>query len=130
MCIRDSEHAVQLWKTHDLKAQKEGGRRTIYSSVKEIGRPKDKYTGEWHDNAKEGMGTQIYKNQNRYVGTWKNGARDGQGEYYKMMEGTLVKMYSGEWREGFRHGRGMFFGENGELYDLSLIHISEPTRPY
>eukprot|EP00658_Telonema_sp_P-2_P036374 TRINITY_DN26334_c0_g1_i2.p1 TRINITY_DN26334_c0_g1~~TRINITY_DN26334_c0_g1_i2.p1 ORF type:complete len:432 (-),score=91.45 TRINITY_DN26334_c0_g1_i2:326-1450(-) len=113
---------TQLWKTNDAKAQKEGGRKTIYSSVKAMGRPKDQYTGEWHGNKKEGMGTQIFKNQDRYVGTWANGKRDGQGEYYKMVNGQLFKSYSGEWKDGARHGRGMLFGKDGELYDGAWVN--------
>jgi len=109
---------LQLWKTSDMQAQKEGGRRTIYSSVKSMGRPKDEYTGQWNDNKKEGMGTQMYKNKDRYVGLWENGKRHGQGEYFKMVDDhTLVKRYSGQWADGFRHGRGMLFGDDAELYD-------------
>ena len=112
-----TEKPVRLWKTNDAKAQKEGPRRTIYSSVKEVGRAKEQFTGQWHDNKKDGMGSQVYKNEDRYVGTWQDNKRHGQGEYYKMVKGQLVKRYSGEWREGLRDGRGMLFGDNGELYD-------------
>jgi len=111
------EKPLQLWKTSDMKAQKEGPRRTIYSSVKSVGRPKDEYTGQWNDNKKEGMGTQAYKNEDKYVGLWQNGKRHGQGEYFKKVDDQLVKRYSGEWVDGFRHGRGMLFGDDAELYD-------------
>merc|ERR1711907_41390 len=111
------EKPTRLWKTNDAKAQKEGPRRTIYSSVKEVGRAKETFTGQWHDNQKDGMGTQVYKNEDRYVGTWQNNKRHGQGEYYKMVKGQLIKRYAGEWKNGLRDGLGMLFGDDGELYD-------------
>jgi len=109
---------TQIWKINDAAAQKSGPRKTIYASSKTITNQKNNYTGEWHNNMKEGMGTQIYKNGNKYIGMWQQDQRHGKGEYYvKIDSGELVKRYSGEWVNGCRHGRGMLFGKEESLYD-------------
>merc|ERR1711988_224140 len=109
---------TQLWKINDAAAQKSGTRKTIYASTKHVTMTKDNYTGDWQNNLKEGMGTQVYKNGNKYIGMWRNNVRDGHGEYYVHIgNGELVKRYSGEWVDGMRHGKGMLYGKGGELYD-------------
>merc|ERR1711907_776575 len=109
---------TQLWKINDIAAQKSGARKTIYSSTKNVTAHKENYTGEYHNNLKEGMGTQIYKNGNKYIGMWHEDQRHGKGEYYVSVgNDELVKRYSGEWVNGMRHGRGMLFGKEESLYD-------------
>lgn len=109
---------TQLWRINDAAAQKSGPRKTIHSSTREPGRPKESYCGDWHNNMKEGMGSQIDKKGNKYTGMWHLDKRHGQGEFYEHIgNGDLVKRYSGEFFEGHRHGKGMLFGKNGALYD-------------
>ena len=88
----------QLWKLNEIAAKKQGVRRSIYeikrkSSINEdddinpsetqkeweIGKT---YTGEWHNDLRDGYGVQIWSNLCKYEGDWKHDQRNGHGIYW------------------------------------------------
>ena len=94
----DSFQTTQLWKLNEAAAKKEGVRRSIYEikckrksnededdldlSIPqewEIGKT---YTGEWHNDLRDGYGVQIWSNQCKYEGEWKHDQRNGYGVYW------------------------------------------------
>ncbi|GFH30673.1 MORN repeat-containing protein 3, partial [Haematococcus lacustris] len=83
----------QLWKTHDIKAQKEGAHHTVYWVSGE------RYQGEWSDNKRHGKGTVVYKNGDKYEGDWANGLRHGLGTLWIFKGGKYIVRYNGEWRQ-------------------------------
>ena len=94
-------NATQLWKTNDLKSNKNGLRSTIYriknkefdyesKTLNEIDtelggqsltlfKISGEYTGEWKNNLREGYGVQIYSNGDKYEGEWIQNERSGEG---------------------------------------------------
>lgn len=121
-----------LWKTHDMKANKQGQRSTISwvgrSIVGEDGlatgqRAKGaSYHGEWGENKKSGYGVQVSPSGEKYEGQWGNGLRNGEGTLWVRMgpkATKLRKLYVGGWRDDQRHGRGTCFLKNGEFFQGS-----------
>merc|ERR1711998_104559 len=101
----DNTPPQPLWRSNDGKAQKHGSRRNVYWAKKEKGdwRTGSQYLGEWHDNRKEGKGTQVYASGNKYVGGWSAGQRFGVGTYWVKEGGQLRKQYAGEWFNNMHH---------------------------
>ena len=76
-----------------------------------------KYEGDWVEGKREGKGVMTWKNGNKCDCEWKNDKRHGKGT----LTYSNGDKYEGEWKNGKKDGKGIH---------LSLIHISEPTRPY
>uniref|UniRef100_A0A3P9L5I8 MORN repeat-containing protein 3 n=1 Tax=Oryzias latipes TaxID=8090 RepID=A0A3P9L5I8_ORYLA len=93
---------------------KSGFRHTVFSLNG------DKYTGEWQDNRKHGIGIQMWKNTGAvYNGEWRFGKYDGYGTYYVLdpeSKGYVWK-YDGEWKNGKKHGYGIYFYNNTAVYE-------------
>lgn len=106
----------QLWKTHDLKAQKDGPHGTVYWVSGE------RYQGEWRDNQRHGKGTVIYKNGDKYEGDWSEGLRHGLGTLWIYKGGKYVVRYNGEWRDDSPSGHGTFFEDNNDSYEGDWDH--------
>ncbi len=88
-----------LWKDWDRRAQKEGLHATFYATNK------DEYTGEWHDNKKEGKGVYKWTSKGEiYEGEWKNDMRNGFGNISTLQaDGSYKKYYSGGWKNDKTH---------------------------
>jgi hypothetical protein len=54
-----------------------------------------KYTGEWKDGSRYGLGTLTYRSGAKYAGEWKDGNRHGQG----IMTYTGGRTDSGVWAD-------------------------------
>ena len=69
-----------------------------------------RYEGNWHENAKAGIGKMQYNNIGEYHGYWENGRRHGEGVFtYKNGD-----VYSGWWKYGEKSGHGYYlFKETG-----------------
>src|SRR5450759_155711 len=80
------------------KSGKVSNKKVYYSTPKNI---KGTYKGEINDGKFHGNGTLVLKSGDTYIG---------------------------EFQYGKYHGKGKFTWSDGRVYDLSLIHISEPTR--
>ncbi|KAL6762997.1 hypothetical protein V8C86DRAFT_2505292 [Haematococcus lacustris] len=106
----------QLWKTHDIKAQKEGAHHTVYWVSGE------RYQGEWSDNKRHGKGTVVYKNGDKYEGDWANGLRHGLGTLWIFKGGKYIVRYNGEWRQDTPTGHGTFFLDNGDTYEGDWVN--------
>ena len=46
-----------------------------------------KYTGEWKDDYKKGIGVECFVNGNRYEGEYDKGEKEGKGVLY-MVDGS------------------------------------------
>ncbi|KAF6716524.1 MORN repeat-containing protein 3, partial [Oryzias melastigma] len=93
---------------------KSGFRHTVFSLNG------NKYTGEWQDNKKHGIGTQIWKNTGAvYNGEWRFGKYDGYGTYYVLEpeSKSYVWKYDGEWKNGMKHGYGIYFYNDTAVYE-------------
>lgn len=62
------------------------------------------FSGEYKDDAKNGMGTFVYPDGSKYVGEWVNDERQGQGTY-TYANGDV---YRGEWKAGRKNGVGIY----------------------
>ena len=98
-----------------LQAKKHGPHKTVFFPNG------PRYVGEWKDDLRHGKGCQFYKSGAKYEGDWAHDLRHGLGILWGYQEKKYRIKYSGEWYEGIPNGVGTH---------LSLIHISEPTRPY
>ena len=78
------------------------------------------YDGEFSLGRFHGQGTLVYADGRRYEGEFRNNIIEGRGKL-DYGDGTG---FEGFFRNGRPHGQGV------RMYILSLIHISEPTRPY
>ena len=103
--LKPIEKYEPLWKEWDKKAQKEGLHATFYTINK------DQYTGEWHDNKKEGKGVYNWVNKNEiYEGEWKDDKRNGFGNLScKGPDGNYKKIYSGGWKNNRQHVINLIF---------------------
>ena len=92
------------------------------------------YKGKWETGKKHGHGTFSWSNGNKYVGEWNFGVIHGQGTYIY----SNGNKYTGKWRTVKNMGKvhtiipvDLNMKVNSRTGQwLSLIHISEPTRPY
>jgi hypothetical protein len=63
--------------------------------------PWTKYTGEWCDGVREGVGTCNFVDGSTYTGSWRFDQPFGEGDF-KNGDGTYH--FVGEWQYGLRHG--------------------------
>jgi hypothetical protein len=89
------------------------------------------YTGEWRDNAPNGIGTTIASNYPEgYAGEFKDGKPNGKGSY-RYLNGDV---YTGDIVSGKFHGYGKLVKSNGHIiegiweYD-SFIGLSKNSTP-
>ena len=84
---------IPLAVINDLKAQKNGTKKTVFwvkkKKKKEDGTVKgekwstsQQYSGDWKENKKHGYGIKIYDNKDKYEGYWENDLRNGKGTYW------------------------------------------------
>ena len=83
----------------------------------------DVYVGGWKDGKFHGHGIILYATGIKSAGYYVDGKKNGQ---FSETFPDGFKYY-GEYKDGLRNGYGTAISAGG---DLSLIHISEPTRPY
>lgn len=77
-----------------------------------------KYTGNFKDGIKDGLGSMGFITGARYEGMWSQGRMHGKGLYI-WADG---RRYEGEWVRGERHGAGMSTMANGEKHEGGYIH--------
>ena len=115
------------WKDWDKRAQKEGLHATFYTTNK------DQYTGDWHDNKKEGKGVYNWVSKGEiYEGEWKADKRNGFGNLsVKQKDQTYKKVYSGGWKNNKRHVSSRrleaWFGHELTTPVVSIHRATEPT---
>ena len=83
-------------------------------------------TGCKEGNCENGYGKWVYTDKTTYEGEWVGTKKHGQGTE-TWPNGYI---YKGEFKNSEWSGQGTLTFPNGATYILSLIHISEPTRPY
>lgn len=126
---RDSSH-VQLWKINDKKADRNGVHKSMYIVKKHNDHKKivptntktykvnSVYKGDWKDNKKNGLGSQIYPNKEKYEGEWMENKRSGKGTFWTLdKRGKYIRDYTGEWFNDRKHGLGTQFFLSGDKYD-------------
>ena len=79
---------------------------------------KDKYTGKWKNDKKNGHGRMTYTDGISYTGQWKNGMKHGEGKcVYSTSTGTECEnSYDGNWDTDKRHGYGIRKYVDGDTY--------------
>lgn len=120
---------IPLCKINDLKAQKNGTKKTVFW-VKKKKKQEDgtikgekwttsqQYTGDWKENKKHGYGIKIYDNKDKYEGYWENDLRNGKGTYWLCIgKNKYRKLYSGDWKNNQKEGNGIYFYKDGSCYD-------------
>merc|ERR1719313_2360714 len=121
--------ASQMWKTNDAKANKTGPRHTVYwvrhnkkyATNKRLGLKNSegkysggsRYTGDWRDNKRHGLGIFYYKNGAKYEGEWRSGLKHGHGK----MVYANGDVYEGDWMDDQRAGLGVLTLANGDTYE-------------
>lgn len=121
---------AQLWKINDKKADRNGVHKSMYTVKQYVDQKKivpsntktykvnSVYKGDWKDNLKNGLGSQIYPNKDKYEGEWKDSKRSGKGTFWTVdKRGKYIRDYTGEWLEDKKHGLGTQFFLNGDKYD-------------
>ena len=82
------------------------------------------YKGNYKDGNQDGPWVLYWSNgQLSYKGTYKDGKKDGPWVHYYFLNGQVSSR--GDYKVGNQDGPWVYYHSN-----LSLIHISEPTRPY
>lgn len=95
-----------------------------------------RYVGEVRNNAIDGYGTIIFKDNEKYIGDFVQGVFEGQGTLTKADggiysgqflggayhgRGTLTdsagNRYTGDFRNGLRHGQGTLTSANGDRFN-------------
>mgnify|MGYP005830754605 CR=1 FL=1 len=103
--------------------------KSVFGKVADMKWAGGVYTGEVSKGVPNGQGTQTFPDLGQYVGQFKDGLPHGHGTLTTDSGNTYV----GEFKDGELHGQGTMNYASGSKYTgefLSLIHISEPTRPY
>jgi hypothetical protein len=137
---------INKWTLASEKSLKTGPHKTMFNVKRELStgvlkydiyRPQGTYAGDWHNNQRDGFGTQVFSNGDKYEGGWRNDKMHGKGTYWKFVpskggnetrpgtsiKGHLVKVYEGEYREGKRGGAG-------RLYYSSLAAAEEANAKF
>ncbi|XP_062269515.1 MORN repeat-containing protein 3-like [Platichthys flesus] len=112
--FKTTQLTPQYTKLLDVKSQKCGLRHTFFETNG------DEYNGEWQNNKKHGIGTQIWKKSGTfYNGEWKFGKRDGYGRYSVLVPKTknYELKYAGKWTNGKKHGYGTYFYNKSTVYE-------------
>lgn len=71
------------------------------------------YTGQWLNNMRDGIGTQLWPDGSRYEGQWKNDKANGQGKLVHA-DGDI---YEGQWVNDKAEGMGTYSHANGAYYE-------------
>lgn len=71
----------------------------------------DKYTGEWRDDQKHGLGVNTYANGDKYAGEFKDDRRSGHGTYL-FADG---RKEIGGFKEGLLHGPAVQYRADGSI---------------
>lgn len=121
---------LQLWKINDKKADRNGVHKSMYTVKEHVDQKKivpintktykvnSIYKGDWKENHKNGLGSQIYPNKDKYEGEWMDNKRSGKGTFWKFdKRGKYIRDYTGEWFDDKKHGLGTQFFHNGDKYD-------------
>ena len=120
---------IPLAKINDLKAQKNGTKKTVFwvkkKKKQEDGTVKgekwstsQQYSGDWKENKKHGYGIKIYDNKDKYEGYWENDLRNGKGTYWLCIgKNKYRKLYTGDWKNNQKEGHGIYFYKDGSCYD-------------
>ena len=108
--IRQPTLADDVARSHDAMNSPGSTNKVSYLPTKEA-----KHEGEFPEEEMHGNGKYIYKDGSVYEGEWNHGVRQGKGR---------LDYPNGEFQEG------IFDDFLLDGVALSLIHISEPTRPY
>lgn len=111
--MEEFEETIQLWKTWDKAADKNGQRGTVYwvkknAKFEESTKMGAKqlpsrfetgalYTGGWKENKREGFGSYTWINGNKYEGEWHQDKRQGKGTFWVKQGSKLQKRYTGDW---------------------------------
>ena len=76
------------------------------------------YEGEWERGKMQGTGTYYYGSSDplqlgsRYTGEFKENLRYGMGRYF-LADGSI---YDGQWRDGVMNGLGVFTWPDSSMY--------------
>jgi len=90
-----------------------------------------KYSGEWCDGIREGIGTCNYQNGMVYTGSWRFDKPFGEGEFKttttseseqsdEQSEGADYYLFNGEWQHGLKHGEGK--------EEMNIVTYSDPVK--
>ena len=82
---------------------------TLHSEVAHIsyGYGNGSYTGQFHYNRKQGIGTRRFIDGSTYRGGFHDNVINGYGSmHYAANDKRLLKQYIGEWEDGVFHGEG------------------------
>lgn len=71
-----------------------------------------KYTGQWLNGMKDGLGYQIWPDGSKYQGDWQSDQANGFGKLVHA-DGDV---YEGQWRNDKAHGQGSYTHANGATY--------------
>lgn len=112
------------YKALEEKTNKNGPRHTVFSPNG------DHYTGEWSNNLRHGLGTQVWKREGaKYIGQWKEGRRHGNGILYKMprvnkkvLTQKYVPVYQGNWKNNKKEGFGMMYYSKTARYEGVFVN--------
>jgi hypothetical protein len=74
------------------------------------------YDGQWRDGVMNGVGAFTWPDNSMYDGVWKDGKRNGQG-LLKKADGFV---YEGQWVNNTMEGRGSAIYPNGQRYEGSF----------
>lgn len=96
-----------------------------------------KYSGNFKDGKKDGLGTMEYPNDDKYTGDWKDNKMHGIGSYEYKNGDT----YSGSWVDDKKSGQGTYLfsspdnsefvgtWENGEILSGTwILHNNDKTN--
>lgn len=137
---------INKWTLAAQKSLKVGEHKTMFQVKRELSTgvvkydkyiAQGQYQGDWHENKRDGFGTQIFSSGDKYEGGWRNDKMHGKGTYWKFVpskggnatrpgtavKGHLVKVYEGEYRDGKRGGAG-------RLYYSSLAAADEANAKF
>ena len=64
------------------------------------------YSGQWHNDMKNGYGKNVWPDGSWYKGHYKDGMQHGQGKFVIAFRAITLYSYQGEWKNGKQDGEG------------------------
>ncbi|CAJ1941901.1 unnamed protein product [Cylindrotheca closterium] len=85
-----------------------------------------RYTGEFKENMRNGIGKYYLPDTSVYEGMWSNGLMNGRG----VLTWADNSCYDGEWKDGIRTGQGILKTSDGFYYDGMWVNNSMEGRGF
>ena len=100
------------------------GTGTYYYGTSDPLKPGSRYTGEFRENLRNGIGRYFLDDGSVYDGQWRDGVMNGLGVF----TWPDKSMYDGVWKDGKRNGQGLLKKADGFLYDGQWVNNTMEGR--